>query len=129
MLFLGTRWGEWSASRPGRAFIPRGKDPPVPIVQEAGWAPELVWTQRLEEIFPCLCRGSNLDRPAVQSVFRHYTDLTSPAPIIAVNPTEKMEDVALNSKNFSSLSVVGSHCISRADNVAVLGFVDDMNTK
>jgi hypothetical protein len=23
--------------------------PPVPIVQEAGWAPEPVWTQRLEE--------------------------------------------------------------------------------
>jgi hypothetical protein len=25
--------------------------PPVPIVQEAGWAPEPVWTQRLEEKF------------------------------------------------------------------------------
>jgi hypothetical protein len=31
------------------ALYPRGKDPPVPIVQEAGWAPEPVWTQRLEE--------------------------------------------------------------------------------
>jgi hypothetical protein len=30
-------------------LYPRGKDPPVPIVQEAGWAPEPVWTQRLEE--------------------------------------------------------------------------------
>jgi hypothetical protein len=39
---------EWSASRPGRA-LPPGKGPPVPIVQEAGWAPEPVWTQRLEE--------------------------------------------------------------------------------
>jgi hypothetical protein len=28
---------------PGRAL------PPVPIVQEVGWAPEPVWTQRLEE--------------------------------------------------------------------------------
>jgi hypothetical protein len=26
-----------------------GKGPPVPIVQEAGWAPEPIWTQRLEE--------------------------------------------------------------------------------
>jgi len=34
--------GEWSAARPGRTFIP-GKDP-VPIVQEAGWAPGSVWT-------------------------------------------------------------------------------------
>jgi hypothetical protein len=40
--------GEWSASRLGRALLP-GKGPPVPIVQEAGWAPEPVWTQRLEE--------------------------------------------------------------------------------
>jgi hypothetical protein len=40
--------GEWSASRPGRALDP-GKGTPVPIVQEAGWAPEPVWTQRLEE--------------------------------------------------------------------------------
>jgi hypothetical protein len=40
--------GEWSASRPGRA-LPPGKEPPAPIVQEAGWAPEPVWTQRLEE--------------------------------------------------------------------------------
>jgi hypothetical protein len=44
---LGTRLWEWSASRPGRA-LPR-KGPPVPIVQEARWAPELVWTLRLEE--------------------------------------------------------------------------------
>jgi hypothetical protein len=35
-------------SRPGRA-LPPGKGPPVPIVQEAGWAPEPVWRQRLEE--------------------------------------------------------------------------------
>jgi hypothetical protein len=42
--------GEWSASRPGRALAP-GKGPQVPTVQEAGWAPEPVWTQRLEEKF------------------------------------------------------------------------------
>jgi hypothetical protein len=37
--------GEWSASRPGRA-LPPVKGPPVPIVQEAEWTPEPVWTQR-----------------------------------------------------------------------------------
>jgi hypothetical protein len=65
--------GKWSASRPDRV-LPPGKGPPVPIVQEAGWAPEPVWTQRLEEIFLGLCRGSNLDRLVVQTVARHYTD-------------------------------------------------------
>jgi hypothetical protein len=47
--------GEWPASRPGRALLP-GKGPLVPIVQEAGWAPEPVWTQRLEEKILCVCR-------------------------------------------------------------------------
>jgi hypothetical protein len=31
------------------ALLPPGKGHPVPIVQEAGWAPEPVWTQRIEE--------------------------------------------------------------------------------
>jgi hypothetical protein len=62
--------GEWSASRPGRSLAP-GKGPPVPIVQEAEWAPEPVWTQTLEEKSFCLCRGSNLDRLVVQPVTRH----------------------------------------------------------
>jgi hypothetical protein len=56
------------------ALYPRGKDPPVPIEQEAGWASELVWTQRLEEEYFRLCRGSNLDGPVVQPAARHYTD-------------------------------------------------------
>jgi hypothetical protein len=65
--------GEWPASRPGRA-LPPGKGPSVSIVQEVGWAPEPVWTQRLEEKSLCHCRRSNLDRPIVQPVTRHYTD-------------------------------------------------------
>jgi hypothetical protein len=35
--------GEWSGSLPGRSLSP-GKWPVVPIVQEAGWASEPVWT-------------------------------------------------------------------------------------
>jgi hypothetical protein len=31
------------------ALLPPGKGPPVPIGQEAEWAPQPVWTQRLEE--------------------------------------------------------------------------------
>jgi hypothetical protein len=40
--------GEWSASRPGRALLV-GKEPPLRIRQDAWWALEPVWTQRLEE--------------------------------------------------------------------------------
>jgi hypothetical protein len=65
--------GEWSASRPS-CILPPGKRPMVPIGQEAGWASEPVWTQTLEEKSYCLCRGSNCDRPVVQSLVRQYTD-------------------------------------------------------
>jgi hypothetical protein len=55
-------------SRPGRA-LSQGKGPPVPIVQEAGWAPEPVWTKRE---YPLASAGDpNLDRPVVQSEGRH----------------------------------------------------------
>jgi hypothetical protein len=50
-------------SLPGHA-LSLGKGPPVPIVQEAGWAPEPVWTQRLEEKSFRLCQRLNLDHPA-----------------------------------------------------------------
>jgi hypothetical protein len=36
--------GSWSGSRPGRA-LPPWKGPPVPVVQETGWASEPVWTE------------------------------------------------------------------------------------
>jgi hypothetical protein len=62
--------GEWSVSRPGRS-LPPGKGPPVSIVQEAGWASELVWTQRLEE----KSLASAGDRtPVIRSVDRHCID-------------------------------------------------------
>jgi hypothetical protein len=64
---------EWSASRSGRALPPR-KGPLIPIGQEAGWASEPVWTQRIEEKSFRLCQRSNPDRPVVQHVARHYTD-------------------------------------------------------
>jgi hypothetical protein len=56
--------------------LPPGKEPPVHIGQEAGWASQLVWTQRLEET----SFASAGDRtPIVQSVVRHYTDWATPA--------------------------------------------------
>jgi hypothetical protein len=63
------------------ALYPWGKYPLVPIVQEAGRAPEPVWTQRLKE----KSSASVVDRsPVVQFVVRHYTDWATPAPDIKV---------------------------------------------
>jgi hypothetical protein len=77
--------GEWSATRPGRA-LPPGKGSPVPIGQDAGWATESVWTQRLEEKSSCFCQGSNLDRLVIQPVIRHYeyTDWATSAPMYTI---------------------------------------------
>jgi hypothetical protein len=70
LLLILNLGGEWSASSPGRALPPPGERTPVPIVQETGWAPEPVWTQRLEE----KSSASVGDRtPVIQSVARHYT--------------------------------------------------------
>ena len=49
-----------------------GKDP-VPIAQEAGWAPELVWTGGKTRLH----RDSIPDRPA-RSSFATPTELTGP---------------------------------------------------
>jgi hypothetical protein len=58
------------------ALYPPGKGPPVPIEQEAGWAPEPVWMQRLEEKSSASVGDWT---PVVQSVVRHYTDWATPA--------------------------------------------------
>jgi hypothetical protein len=57
-----------------RPRLKPGEGTTVPIVQEAGWTPEPVWTERLEEKSFCLCRRSNLDRQVVQAVTRHCTN-------------------------------------------------------
>jgi hypothetical protein len=88
--------GEWSASRPGHTLAP-GKGPPVPTVQEAEWAPEPVWTQRLEEQSSCLCRGSNLGHRVVQPIARHYTDWASQLTMLHVwKPNIQINFTTLN---------------------------------
>jgi hypothetical protein len=65
------RWGGGSAPLPGR-FIP-GKGP-VPILQEAGWAPGTVW-EGAENLAPTGIRSP--DRPArSESLYR----LSYPSP-------------------------------------------------
>jgi hypothetical protein len=58
------------------ALYPRGKNP-VPSVQEAGWAPEPVWVQGLEEKSSAPVGDLT---PIVQPVVRHYTAWATAAP-------------------------------------------------
>jgi hypothetical protein len=71
---LGTRWGEWSASRLARA-LPPGKGPiPLRTHWTGGWVGPRISLGTEARGKTCgLCQGSNLDSPVVQSVVRHYT--------------------------------------------------------
>jgi len=82
LLFLdrGTRRGEGSASRPAALYPEKH---PVLIVQEAGWASGLVWTDA-ENLTPIGTRSP--DRPTrSQSLYR----LSHPAHLISRTVTYK----------------------------------------
>jgi hypothetical protein len=75
--------GEWSASRPGRAFTPGERTPGTHCT--GGWVGLRAGldTEDRGKIL-CPCRGSNPDRPVVQPVVRHYTAWANPAPSIEI---------------------------------------------
>jgi hypothetical protein len=105
--------GEWSASRPGRA-LPPGKGPPVPIEQEAGWAPEPVWTQGLEE----KSSASVGDRtPIVQPVVKHKTDWATADPNV-INITDNFLNRILDL--FSTVDTVSAPSMSGILKLAIL---------
>jgi hypothetical protein len=64
--------GEWLASRPGRT-LPRGRTLGTHCTGD--WVgPRAGLDTEVRGKILCPCRGSNLDRPVVQYVVRHYTD-------------------------------------------------------
>jgi hypothetical protein len=74
---LGTTW-VWVVSVTPRLRFSAGERTPGTHCT-GGWvSPEPVWTQRLEEKSFRLCRESNLHRPVVKSVARHYNELPGP---------------------------------------------------
>jgi hypothetical protein len=85
------------------AFLPPGKGPPVPIVQEAGCATEPVWTQRLQEKY---FASAGNRTPVVQPVVRHYTAWANPAP--------------LNYYIYISLTLATSFCTLRSNAMFVV---------
>jgi len=88
---------EWSAARPGRTL------PPVPIAQEAGWAPGPVWTGGKSHPR----RGSIPDRPArSQSLYRlSYRAHTSKR----VQTFNTQHFILVNLKQLHVSTVQGSH--------------------
>jgi hypothetical protein len=64
--------GEWSASRPGRAFTPGERTPGTHCT--GGWVGlRAVLDTEVRGKILCPRRESNPDRPVVQPVVRHYT--------------------------------------------------------
>jgi hypothetical protein len=63
------------------AALTQGKEPPVPIGWEVGWAPEPVWTMwRRENSWSH--RDSNSDSSVVHPVGSRYTDCAIPAHLV-----------------------------------------------
>jgi hypothetical protein len=69
---LGTRWGLVVSVTPRPRFYPRGKAPGTHCT--GGWVgPRAGLDTEARGKIICPCRGSNPDRPVVQTVVRHYT--------------------------------------------------------
>jgi hypothetical protein len=78
--------GEWSASRPCRAFTPGESTPGTHFT--GGWVgPRAGLDSEARGKIICPCRGSNPDRPVVQPVVRHYTAWANPAPSLTIEHT------------------------------------------
>jgi hypothetical protein len=79
---------EWSASRTGRT-VPPGKGPTGTHCTGDWVGPRVGLDTQFRGKFSCLCRGSKLDRPVVQSVAREtvkyfavYGSLASVTPFL-----------------------------------------------
>jgi hypothetical protein len=86
ILDLGNSW-RWVVSLTPRLLYPLGKEPPMPIGKESGWAPEAVSTTwRRERSFPY--RDSNSNPSVVQPVASRYTECAITVPLYVVVVTK-----------------------------------------
>jgi hypothetical protein len=71
---LGTRWGWVVSVTPRPCFSPGQRTLGTNCTGDWVGPRAGLDTEATGDLCLCLCRGSNLDRPVVQSVARHYTD-------------------------------------------------------
>jgi hypothetical protein len=91
-------------------LYPLGKEPPVPIGQELGWTPELIWMMwRSENSYPH--QDSNSNPSVVQSVVSHYTDYTILAPYNPDDYNIKRNDALIPQPQSYQMSKVSSKII------------------
>jgi hypothetical protein len=71
--YFGTKWARVVNVTPWPRFTPRERTPGTHWT--GGWVGSGAGldSETRGKVL-CLCQGSNLDRPVVQSVARHYTD-------------------------------------------------------
>jgi hypothetical protein len=102
---------EWSAARPGR-FTP-GKDP-VPILQEAGWAPGLVWTggkshPHQDSILDCPAGSQSLYQLSYPAhiavcILKKYKMNTMSFPTVGINIMVETQSCEVGATNCSNKS-------------------------
>jgi hypothetical protein len=85
------------------ALYPRGKEPRLPNIQEAGWAPEPVWTQRLQEMF--YGTKMKLDADPAQCNYLNFIELNSSERECSVRLTPEFAVYSLTQQPLITLHI------------------------
>jgi hypothetical protein len=90
---LGTRWGWVVSVAPLPRFTPGERTSGTHWIE--GWvSPRAGLDAGARRKILCPCRGSNLDRPIVQPVVRHYTAWATATPTVSCTVRNKFNELA-----------------------------------
>jgi hypothetical protein len=89
ILNLGTRWGWVESVTPRPRFPPGERTPGTHWI--GGWVgPRAGLDAEARRKILCSCRGSNLDRPIVQPIVRHYTAWATAVRIWSISDNQSV---------------------------------------